>query len=143
MIYHGESEDWDQRRELEGTFDDLAITVKHTADDLRSHTREFDTIVCSGLSGMVVAAPVAIRLRKKLCIVRKPGDDSHSFLRVEGKSGKRWIFLDDFEVSGLTKRNVEDTMESSAHGDPNAEMIGTYYYKRREWEPVKSKLVPL
>lgn len=61
---------------------------------------KFDTIIYTGLSGAVVAIPLAQRLGKTLCCVRK--EKSHSSHQLEGILGKKSLVIDDFVESGKT-----------------------------------------
>ncbi len=116
-----------------GDFTDLAVIVDEAVKDLRNHTRSFDSIACTGISGITVAAPVALRLHKNLIVVRKPGDKAHSCSFVEGK-GKRYVFLDDFINTGKTVRRVGQKLadEKTLGFDP-PQRIGRYTYHDRQW----------
>lgn len=100
MIYGGFSDNT-------GSLRDLEKAVRLTTKALRPHADEFESIVVSGMSGAVVGAPVALRLKKPLVIVRKPGENAHSGAIV-GKDdiGPRTLFLDDFVASGETEQRV-------------------------------------
>lgn len=133
MIYHNTTGD--------GPYDgyDLngfAETVSQTVSALRSQRREFDAIVVQGLSGIVVGAPVALRLRKPLVILRKETDDPHQqrwetthYKWInETKLGRRALFLDDFISGGSTLRRVEDAVTSRG-----AQLVAKYLYRDDEY----------
>lgn len=107
--------------------DDLGDAVDRTAKALGEIADKFDFIAVRGCSGMVVGAPVALRLNKPLVIVRKPEEDSHSFgrsvINAQNAHG-RYIFLDDFIASGATHRAVQEML--SLFDD--ASEVGTYEY---------------
>lgn len=99
-------------------------------------TTDFDTIVCTGLSGMLVA-PILWRGLDVpyFAVVRKPEDqDNHSDRTVEGLIGRRWLFVDDLVASGRTRKRVRDAVERAA-GD-QTEFVGTYeYHYSKFWDP--------
>jgi len=63
---------------------------------------EFDTLVGTGMSGILPLLYVAKTLDVKWLAVRKNGESTHTGTAVEGDLGKRWLFLDDFIESGKT-----------------------------------------
>jgi len=63
----------------------------------------FDVIAFKGMSGSLVAPTVAMKLDKRLVMVRKKTDRSHSGMDTEGyKMANRVVFLDDCISSGET-----------------------------------------
>jgi hypothetical protein len=76
---------------------------KHLADV------DYDTMVGTGLSGALVIPRVAERLGKHYAIVRKE-PSTHSGNLVEGRLGRRWLFVDDFTSSGLTRQVVKNAV---------------------------------
>lgn len=73
---------------------------------LRKHRGEFDCIAFRGMSGALLAAPVASALGKNLILVRKD-EKRHSMYRVEGvRSKTRYIIVDDFVSTGDTVRAI-------------------------------------
>lgn len=105
MIYNGHL----------GRLDDIAPTVRKCADRLRPHKDKYDVIVATGLSGVLIASPLAIRLRKELVVVRKPKEDCHSLNPVvnsEALVNKRFLFLDDFISLGGTYDRVRTIMNA-------------------------------
>lgn len=64
---------------------------------------DFDTIAFSGTSGAGLAYILSYRLNIPLLMVRKPSDDSHSLLRIEGNlDAKKYLIIDDLIFSGNT-----------------------------------------
>lgn len=91
---------------------------------------DYDTIVGTGLSGAIIVPMLAQRLRKHALIVRKPRDGSHSAQSVEGKLGKRWLFVDDFVSTGATSRRVHDAIHDTAFENAHdTEFVGTFSYE--------------
>ena len=125
MIYHG-GRSYD--------LSDLPEVVRTTTANLRPHVKKFDCIVCSGMSGVIVAIPVGLRLRKPVVIVRKKSDNSHSSTpHINGAAlkGKRALFLDDFVASGATK-----TFVKSHTVKEGATMIAQYTYREHNFTPL-------
>lgn len=69
---------------------------------------DFDAIAFRGLSGTLLAMPIAMATGKTLLAVRKPGEKSHSAYRmVQGdKNSEHYIIVDDFQESGETARAI-------------------------------------
>ena len=113
-------------RHKQDPFSDLRAACSKATTNLRSHKDDFDAIACTGVSGIPVATVVALRLHKKLIIVRKSDDKStHSYFDVEGVCEGRYVFLDDFIGTGSTIRYVQSQI--AKRGD--AKIIGAYSYQ--------------
>lgn len=112
---------------------DLAITraIKLIKDLMRgidgAPRLTFDSIACSGISGLLFAPPVARKLKKSLIIVRKrKGDHSHTL--VEGdRAVKSYIILDDIVSSGATIERILGRIEEES---PDARCLGFLGYSR-------------
>jgi hypothetical protein len=106
---------------LEGAFDHFDEVIEVSVTELtRLHNEgtpdsegksiTFDTLVCSGLSGLLIVPTLAreltVTLGKKvnLLIVRKSGN-THG-IPVEGRLGNEWLFVDDFTGIGTTIERV-------------------------------------
>jgi adenine/guanine phosphoribosyltransferase-like PRPP-binding protein len=77
--------------------------------------RPFDTVVVTGVSGCLVGGLIAHALQVDLVVVRKEDDHStHSYDRVEGHLGSRWVFLDDLVESGKTRSRVRRLIKEAA-----------------------------
>jgi orotate phosphoribosyltransferase-like protein len=90
---------------------------------LLKSTLEFETIVCTGLSGLLVAPEVSERLGKNLAIIRKGESSRGSDVeRTYGGPIGNYIILDDFVESGRTIARVI--------GDMNGDgvCVGSYFY---------------
>lgn len=110
----------------EHSFSDLPDVVRYVCDTLRARRHEFDTIVGVGLSGVTVAVPVALRLRKKLAIVRSAGSQRHSAHHVEGDVGRRWVLVDDFPSSGSTEDRAHRLISKHT---PDTVQVGAVFYQ--------------
>jgi adenine/guanine phosphoribosyltransferase-like PRPP-binding protein len=72
-----------------------------------SPTTKYDTIAFRGMSGALVAPPIAGKLKKNLIMVRKDIKNCHSCQLVEGyKKSKNYIIVDDFVESGRTAFDI-------------------------------------
>lgn len=61
-----------------------------------------DGIVGCGVSGTVPASIISYMMNKKLCIVRKVGESTHSPFNREGDLPNRYVIIDDLVDSGET-----------------------------------------
>ena len=121
------------------SLDDLDDTCRRTYNALREIRDEFDSIIVTGMSGVVVGVPVALKLEKPVVIVRKgkDKDDSHQFsgqIDVAGtrvinryRIGKRTVIVDDFRSSGETEFRLIDAAKSMG-----AATVATYWYRDNE-----------
>jgi adenine/guanine phosphoribosyltransferase-like PRPP-binding protein len=72
---------------------------------------KFDAIAFRGMSGALIAPPVALELGKTLIMVRKGSETCHSKKIVEGdKAATRYIIVDDFCASGETAMTIQHTI---------------------------------
>ena len=102
-------------------------TVKQVVKMIKARGLEFDAIACRGVSGLLIAPIVAMRLNKTLIVVRK-GEKTHSSRSVEGDHGaKRYLILDDFIDEGDTVRAITHYVYVS---NPKALCVGFIAYKR-------------
>lgn len=83
---------------------------------------DYDAIACRGVSGLLIAPMMAVRLKKSLLVVRKPHENHHSSQMVEGDAAaKRYIILDDFTCSGETAKAIKRAIDEFA---PEAVCLG-------------------
>lgn len=109
--------------------------LKKAIATLKTDCATFDTIVCTGVSGVLFASPLALLMKKNLVIIRKNRDGSHSGRKVEancaeGEVGK-WIFVDDLVDSGATRKRVKREMKLWAD---TATYLGDYLYESAYFE---------
>jgi adenine/guanine phosphoribosyltransferase-like PRPP-binding protein len=72
---------------------------------------EFDTVVVTGTSGLLMGPLLAHLHQKKLLVVRKPKESTHSAFELEGwQDARRLVFVDDFVESGWTIRRVHEQL---------------------------------
>lgn len=139
MIYHGNH----------GSLIDLEKNVRRVTIGLREHTAEFDFIAVSGMSGVIVGAPAALRLRKPLVIVRKESDENThhsggSFIGRDQMHG-RYVVVDDFTSTGHTLEFIVGRVDASGVwelGKP-PEYIGFFSYADDAWYPEPSEAHPI
>lgn len=115
------------------SLDDLAETVTKTVAALKPVRSEFDVIAVAGMSGVIVGAPAALRLRKPLVVIRKATDDSHhgknQIINRDRLIGKRAMFLDDFVSNGDTQTRVTERVDVCG-----GRVVGTYLYRDDDLE---------
>lgn len=105
-------------------FLDGAKLAKISADCAANLKRyEFDAIAFRGMSGAMIAPPVAALMGKTLILVRKPGESTHSSDTVEGdvRYIKRYVILDDFVATGNTAREIQRAIQQY---NPKAVCLG-------------------
>jgi adenine/guanine phosphoribosyltransferase-like PRPP-binding protein len=99
---------------------ELPTYIQYAIEALRG--KRFDSLAFRGMSGAVIAPPVAIALKKHLIMVRKPEEPTHSDFPVEGNiNSRKYIIIDDFMSSGKTARAI---IEAVAKFAPQANCLG-------------------
>jgi adenine/guanine phosphoribosyltransferase-like PRPP-binding protein len=91
---------------------------------------KFDAIAFRGMSGALVAAPLALAIKKTLIMVRKPEDEKarHSTRAVEGDRGAQsFVIVDDFVSSGTTMKTM---LRAIKKFNPEAVCIGYLGWQR-------------
>jgi adenine/guanine phosphoribosyltransferase-like PRPP-binding protein len=74
--------------------------------DLRKIAKDFDSIACCGVSGLMVVPQIAELLNKNIIVVRK-GERCYSEFRTEGVAPFQYIILDDLICSGSTVKHIK------------------------------------
>lgn len=106
------------------------------ADSLRDATGRvrFDTLVGTGMSGALVVPGLARVLNVNWLILRKPGENSHSYHPGEGTLGSRWLFVDDLIDTGKTWRRVrEQIADLCKQWNHKATFAGSFLYQECEY----------
>jgi orotate phosphoribosyltransferase len=89
---------------------------------LKKYKGQYDSIAFMGMSGALIAVPIAQSLRKPLIMVRKNIKDCHSRCTVEGNIAcKNYIIIDDLICSGDTVKRVQKKIFEWA---PRAHCVG-------------------
>jgi adenine/guanine phosphoribosyltransferase-like PRPP-binding protein len=99
-------------------FADLELHVKDCVRTLQESEVRFDCIIVTGVSGLVVGAPLALRLRLPLLVLRKQNEASHGY---DGEllgsrildATSRVLFVDDFISEGETYRLCLEAVEKT------------------------------
>lgn len=91
--------------------DGLAQALRIIERASKGHLHEFQSVLCTGLSGVIPAAIFCARHKKKLVVLRKTNESSHSCTKIEGSpdwedSDQNHIIIDDFVVSASTLRRL-------------------------------------
>ena len=113
---------------------DMAVMRRLMPKALKAlKTFEFDALACRGVSGLIAAPILAMKLRKNLLIVRKADEGSHhtrcygAGRLVQGdKAAKRYIIVDDFVSTGETAKTIVAEVAQFA---PQAECLGVLELK--------------
>lgn len=89
---------------------------------------EFDAIAVRGTSGLLIGAPLAVRLGKNLLVVRKKAAQSHSSYPVEGMlkfKQPKVLIVDDFCETGNTVYQIHRKIMTHCI-EPT--IVGVYFY---------------
>ncbi|ASZ75497.1 phosphoribosyl transferase [Mycobacterium phage Kimona] len=120
--------------------DETYLRVVHQPDRLKELADqylagvEYDTLVGTGLSGTIAVTTLARLLDKNYLVVRKPNDGTHSSQKVEGKLGKKWVFVDDLIATGTTFARVWDAMHLvSEKWNFTSQYVGAFLYSDGGW----------
>lgn len=93
--------------------------------DLRKIKDSFDSIICCGISGLMVVPQIAELLDKHIVVIRKYGDKCYSEFPMEGVTPFRYVIVDDLVCSGGTIKHIIGTVHEDC---PKAKCIGVYCY---------------
>lgn len=91
---------------MKRAWDDRLNLIHEMWVTLKGRSLQYDGIVVSGVSGLVVGPQLAGLLGKHLAYVRKYNELTKNDSAVQGFVGDRWVFVDDFVSSGRTFANV-------------------------------------
>jgi len=124
----------------------LKKRIEDTIQYLRVRTKKFDAIAFRGMSGALVAPAVAARLKKNLLMVRKPQENSHSSMKVEGfcETAQRYVIIDDFVSSGNTISEIRKAVtkfESDDSKEHSLVAVVCYAFLEYHDEDQKSALI--
>ena len=115
---------------------DQTSVINAAIATLSAVAEDFDAIVVTGVSGLLLGPTLAHLMRKRIGIVRKyedqPGKGNHAVCAVESNMefDDRWLFVDDLIASGETVKRVVCQMERHM---PTTRMAGRYLYNREEY----------
>lgn len=126
--------------------DDALLNLPRVIEEAKEHLEgvDFDTLVGTGFSGSIVIPALSLAMDKKFVLIRKETDDSHHGRgRLVGTLGERWVFVDDFISTGLTRKRVIEKIRNGNFGErPVSHLVGQYMYQDRwgdglQFEPVQ------
>lgn len=94
--------------------------------DIKAANLDFDVVVCSGLSGVLVAPQIAEALGKDIMIVRK-GETSHGkpIEKDYDTLAHRYLIIDDFVETGETIDRIRRELSEFAN---YSKCVGVYFY---------------
>jgi adenine/guanine phosphoribosyltransferase-like PRPP-binding protein len=101
--------------------------IMKAISDLRDY--DFDTIVCCGTSGLLVAPQISEILDKHIVVIRKPSEKRYSNFDIEGVTPYRYIIIDDLVCSGWTIKLIKNTLYEES---PRSLCVGAYFYLPEE-----------
>jgi orotate phosphoribosyltransferase len=93
---------------------------------------QFDTVVGSGISGVLPLLTIAEACQVSMMVVRKPHDlgNSHCDSLLEGTLNHKWLFVDDFVATGSTFARVWDDINKACnHHSKVHECVGAFLYE--------------
>ena len=93
--------------------------------DIKKNNINFDTIACSGTSGLLTVPQISELLKKNILVVRKKKEKSYSPFRYEGPIPNKYIIIDDLICSGETIKHINKTIREDC---PTAECVGVYIF---------------
>lgn len=93
--------------------------------DLRKISDQFDSIVCCGVSGLMVVPQIAEILDKHIVVIRKYGERCYSEFPMEGVTPFRYVIVDDLVCSGSTIKHINNTIYEDC---PRSRCVGVYCY---------------
>lgn len=105
----------------------LAATIRKLTTKMRTFNKKhkFDTIVGTGLSGLLVLTPLALALRKHFLAIRREKEACHEYSHVGYASTRKYVIVDDLIASG----NTIDRIITLAEKDNNkAKLVGIFLY---------------
>jgi len=92
---------------------------------LKPYEERFDSIVCSGVSGLLVVPQISEILKKNMVVVRKKNDKRYSPFQYEGAIPKSYIIIDDLICSGNTVKHILNTIKEDC---PRSQCLGVYCF---------------
>lgn len=104
-------------------------TIEELVQYIQSSNLKFDSLVVTGISGLVIGSILSYKINKNLCVVRK-NRKTHSLLKVE--SGKdvidSYLIIDDIMDSGKTVRSIIKELRNADRISGLKRCIGGIFY---------------
>jgi adenine/guanine phosphoribosyltransferase-like PRPP-binding protein len=127
MIYHMGSYEMPS---VDCNLDDLASVVDAAVQAIQPHRWGFDSIIATGMSGVLVAVPAALQLGCPVVIFRKDSDycaQGTGSIINRMRLGNRCLWIDDFICIGSTRNRLFDQVAAAG-----AYVVGHYLYRDRD-----------
>lgn len=106
-----------------------AKTVENSVKRIRESGFEFNSIVVTGLSGIIIGTLLSEVLGVPLFVVRKKEHPQpHSYRYIEGPdqiNAARYLIVDDLVSSGSTVKRILKEMSKAG---PASKCVGAYFY---------------
>lgn len=103
--------------------------IEELVEYIQSSNLKFDSLVVTGISGLVIGSILSYKINKNLCVVRK-SRKTHSLLKVE--SGKdtidSYLIIDDIMDSGKTVRSIIKELRKAERISGFKRCIGGIFY---------------
>lgn len=127
-------------------YESVFHTVQELKNQLEAHKGKFDTIVCIGTSGLLVAPIVAYELGVNLIVIRKESDEynSHAQDNIEGVVGTRLLFIDDFISTGNTLKYVIEKLKEyikNSDNNTNRKFVGFALYSNARSKDYQTRML--
>lgn len=104
-------------------------TIEELVQYIQSSNLKFDSLVVTGISGLVIGSILSYKINKNLCVVRK-NRKTHSLLKVE--SGRdiidSYLIIDDIMDSGKTVRSIIKELRNAERISGLKRCIGGIFY---------------
>jgi hypothetical protein len=133
---------------ISSTYLDTAFSAEARRGMLRQFRKmvrevEFDSIVVTGASGLLIGGLLAHLTKKGIIIVRKRNEGAHSSNRVEGWiHSSKLVFVDDFIDTGATFKRVDKELTDKAEErEWKWKWVGTFLW-RCDNAHCKTTLIP-
>ena len=110
---------------------DAVTFAKLIIDRLKEAEVKRPNIIMRGVSGLVVGAVVAAKLKVPMGVIRKDDEDSHSYESIEGfdklDSARDLVIVDDFVSSGSTIVEMLHKLAENGCPNPRQKIYGVLY----------------
>lgn len=110
---------------------DAVTYAKLIIDRLKEAEVRRPNIIMRGVSGMIVGAVVAAKLKVPMAVVRKDEENSHSYEAIEGinevDDKRPLVIVDDFSSSGDTIVAILHRLSEAGFPNPGQKIYGVLY----------------
>src|SRR5690554_2716894 len=108
------------------------LTAQNAVIDLLEIEGKFDTVIGTGVSGMLIVSEIGEMVGCHWAVVRQPGVRTHAKSSISGHLGKKLIFVDDLIATGDTFEYVKEQVSliTDLH-EFETKFVGIYLYNER------------